>query len=758
MSPAPLPAGFKIPVGDRFATVLPDFDFETFSSAGLLLDLSDPKKPAGKWIGPEGTKDKGLFAVGMRVYAEHPTTEVLCLAYDLKNGQGRKHWRPGLPAPQDLFDHLAAGGLIEAHNAMFEFLIWTFVCCRKYGWPPIRQAQMRCSAAKSRAHGLPGALANVGDVLQIDAKKDKEGKRLLDKFSIPRTPTKGDGRYRLHPEADPEDGPKLYAYNDRDIEAEAQVSARIPDLLPSELDYWLADQAVNFRGIGVDLLGALDCAAIVRDCLAKYNARMAQLTGGLRASQGQALMGWLAAFGVHTNSLDEENRAALLARKDLPAHCREVIEIMDLVGSASVKKVFSMVNHATASGRLCDLFIYHGARTGRDTHADVQPGNLPKAGPALRWCENNGCGKPYGQHRDDCPWCGASAAFAKSKGWSWEAVPAALEVIAGRSADAVEYYFGDALLTVSGCVRSLLRAAPGHRLIASDYSSIEAVVTACISGERWRVEAFERGECIYLHGAAGITGKTYDWYMQNGGKKHPDRQKLGKPGELGLGFGGWISAWRNFGGEGTDDEVKRNIVAWREKSPMIVEMWGGQIRGAPWAPEREEFYGLEGMAVQAVLYPGVPFKYRDYTYQVIDDVLYASLPSGRRLAYHAPRVTRERRKEGWAEQWRLTFMGWNSNPTMGPMGWVRMDTYGGKLFENVVQATARDIMAHAVVKLERANYPVVLRVHDEIASEVPVARGSLAEFEAIMCDLPDWARGWPIRAGGWEGERYRKDD
>lgn len=763
--PIPIRAGHRFKVGDQFATVLADIDFETYSEAGMLLDLSDPKKPMGKWVGPEGATKKGLFAVGMRVYAEHPTTEVLSMSYDLKDGRGKRRWRPGLPNPQDLFDYIAQGGLVEAHNSGFERVIWTFVCQRLYGWPAFPPAQWRCSAAKSRAWGLPGALANVGDVLNIASKKDADGKRLLDKFSIPRTPTQKDKRYRIRPEEDPEDGEKLYAYNDRDIEAEAEVSARVPDLIPMELDYWLADQAINFRGIGVDLEGARNCAAIVRQCLSKYTRQMVAITGGIEPGQLQALKGWMAAFGVYADSLDEDGIAALLSRTDLPPHVRQVLEIRQLTGSASVKKVFAMLNHATVSGRLCDLFIYHGARTGRDTHADVQPGNLPKAGPDIKWCQDAACMRPYAKARDCCPWCGTSAAFSsetapdgKTKGWTFQAVEHVLQVIATQSVDCVEWFFGDALLSVSGVIRSLLVAGPGKRLICSDYSSIEAVVTACLSGEQWRIDAFHRGECIYLHGAAGITGRTYEWYMANGGKKHPDRQKLGKPGELGLGFGGWVNAWRQFGGEGTDDEVKANIVAWREKSPMVVEMWGGQFRGTPWAPTRVEYFGLEGMAVLAVLNPGQSFAYRAISYQVIDDVLYCTLPSGRRIAYHQPRLNRTARREGWAEVYELSYMTWNTNPKMGPLGWVRMQTYGGRLFENVVQGTARDVMSHAVVNLERRNYPVVLRVHDEIGSEVDEGFGSLVEFEAIMCDVPPWARGWPIRAGGWEGQRYRKDD
>ena len=175
----------------------------------------------------------------------------------------------------------------------------------------------------------------------------------------------------------------------------------------------------------------------------------------------------------------------------------------------------------------------------------------------------------------------------------------------------------------------------------------------------------------------------------------------------------------------------------------------------PWRPERKELYGLEGMAIAAVINPGTCYAYREITFGMKGDVLYCRLPSGRLLTYHRPRLSPSTR---WDDQLELSFEGWNSNPKMGPYGWIRMQTYGGRLTENVVQATARDIMAYSVPKLERAGYPVVLRIHDEIVTEVPEGFGAIEELEKIMGDVPDWAEGWPVRAaGGWRGKRYRKD-
>lgn len=762
--------GDRIPAGPGYSTVLPDWDFETYSAAGFVWD-----EPAQKYRAPLAALRKGLPAVGSAVYTQHPSIEVLSLQYDLKDGAGARWWRPGMPRPADLIDYLGTfdpdepasytqAGLIEAHNSMFELRVATEGLHKRYGWPAIHLRQLRCSAAKCRAHAIPGALADAGKVLDIRHQKDPRGMALIKRFTHPRDPTPADPRHRIDPTTDAQ-GPDLYAYNLRDIEAEGEVSSRVPDLNPAALDYWLADQAINYRGVGVDSASVAACVQVLRQALEKYDAELYQLTGGqvAGASKVQQLREWLDAQGVYLGTLDSDAVDGALLGADLPADARRALEIRRLVGSASVKKIYSMARMATAEDRLCDLFIFHGSRTGRDAHADVQPGNLPKAGPAVRWCESEGCNRPYAGNPSCCPWCGASSAFSRDRhdpksdaGWTWHAVPHALEVLAHGSVDLAEWFFGDALLAISGCVRGMFVAGPRKDLICSDYSSIEAVVTAALSGEQWRLDAFARRDDIYLTSAAKITGRSLEWYMENGGKKHPDRQYIGKPAELGLGFGGWIGAWRQFDSSErfSDDAVKENIVAWREASPSIVEFWGGQTRGRPWAPERLELFGLEGCAIAAIQSPGQAYAYRGVTYMMQGDALYCRLLSGRLLTYHRPRLGPGR----WDATLGITFEGWNTNPKKGGRGWIRMPTYGGSLAENVIQGTAFDVMAHAVPRLEAAGYPIVLRVHDELAAEVPEGAGSIEEFEKIMADLPDWCAGWPIRAaGGWRGKRYRKD-
>ena len=223
------------------------------------------------------------------------------------------------------------------------------------------------------------------------------------------------------------------------------------------------------------------------------------------------------------------------------------------------------------------------------------------------------------------------------------------------------------------------------------------------------------------------------------------------------GYGGWVGALKAFGADEfmTEDEMTTAAGAWRRASPAIVEYWGGQTRRthAGWVPE---LFGVEGAAISAMRRPGEWFAFRTVAFALVRGVLYCRLPSGRHLVYHEPRLTPSTRRPG---EWALSYAGWNTNPKNGSVGWIRMDTYGPKLVENITQATARDILRDATLALEAAGYRLVLHVYDEIICEVPAGFGSVEEMERIMCDQPPWAAGWPIRAaGGWRGRRYRKDD
>jgi DNA polymerase len=245
--------------------------------------------------------------------------------------------------------------------------------------------------------------------------------------------------------------------------------------------------------------------------------------------------------------------------------------------------------------------------------------------------------------------------------------------------------------------------------------------------------------------ASILTGtplEEYLRYKKENDSHHPHR-KRGKVAELASGYGGGLGAWKAFGADEfmTDEEIQDAVRAWRAASPMVTALW----------------WGLQDAALAAITNPGYCYSYRGLSFGVSGDVLYCQLPSGRRLTYHQPRIYQKTMP--WGKQTTcVTYMGWNSNYLNGPVGWMRLETYGPKLTENVVQAVSRDILAHSMTQLDAAGYPIVLHVHDEIVAEVPQGWGSVGEFEQIMGRMPVWAVGWPVRAaGGWRGRRYRKE-
>lgn len=705
-------SGARLPAGLSYSTVMPTMDFETYSEAGYYQAAD------GKWKGVTKT-DPGLGAVGAPVYSEHPSTIVLSLAYDLCDGDGTQLWRPGDPPPLPLWRHIQAGGLIEAWNSAFEYHIWQNVCHKRMGWPVLPYTQLRDAMAKSRAHSLPGKLEKAAEVLGASEQKDNRGKQLIRKLCVPQQPTKTRPSGRCTELSALYD---LYAYNIQDIKAEAAVSHLCPDLSQVETELWLLDQAINFRGMYIDRSALADCISIVRQAEEKYTAELRDLTNGAVQTAGEIakIQAWLAGRGVHTGSIDADAVESVLARTDLPSDCRRVLEIRAMLGAASVKKLFAIDRRVSADGRLRDLFAFCGAdRTGRWAGRGPQPQNMPG-------------GLPF------------------------KDVERALVVISTRNLAAVELCYGDAVAAVSGCLRGLFSAAPGHDLICADFSAIEAVVLAELAGESWRQEVFRTHGKIYEASAATITGIPFEEFMRHKeetGQHHPMRKKVGKVAELASGYQGAVGAWKAFGADEfmTDDEILANVKAWRKASPMIVKFW----------------YGIQDAAHMAVQYPGHCYSYQApatkygqppaIVFGVKDDILYCRLPSGRNLTYHKPRLEPSETYSGKPTM-QLTYMGWNSNYLNGPVGWMRMATHGGKICENIDQSISRDILAHSMLALDRAGYPIVLHVHDEIVAEVPHGAGSVKEFERIMGQMPVWAAGWPVKAaGGWRGLRYRKE-
>lgn len=750
--------GMRIVAEASYSTIHSDFDFETYSEGGLVYDAVN-----GKWVSLPGlsAQKRGLKAIGVYNYVTHPTFEVLSLAWNLKDGRGVRWWRPNpqipqrnaprfIPGlindyhPQELLDYVAAGGIVEAFNVMFEWRVWNFYCVPVWGWPELPIEQIRCCMAKSKAAGYPEALDDVGIVLKLVNKKDPDGDRLIRKLTMPRNPTKGNPALRWTPFTATEDFEKFYEYNRQDIRTEAEASLKIPDLSPREFEIWKMDFRINARGMQVDLKAVDDCIAIMEQCFLKYNSELQCLTNYTvsNSSEVQKMLEWMARRGVTLYSLDEEALEKALARTDYPKDVLRVLRIRQMLGFGSVKKLYAFRSFASREGRLYDQYSYHGAHTGLWNGRGVQVANL------------------------------YSGIFKKP-----EEVERALGIMSTRCLELLEYeYLGtDPLEVVASCLRSMIVAKPGHRLISADFSAIQAVVTSCLANEQWRIDVFRTHGKIYEMQAAMLTGKTLEYYLdyrKQNGKHHEDRQNFGKIPVLSADFGAWIDGWKQFGADklGDDNYIKQLILKTRAAIPNIVEMWGGQTRNkfnrAPdgrYAEEYAQLYGLEGAAISAILEPGRAFGYRGIVYQMHEDILYCKPPSGGFIRYHSPRLARS--EKPYASQWDLnmSYLGWNSNANKGASGWMRMFLYGGVQTQNVVSHESREIQADALLALEARGYPVVMHTHDEQVTEPINGFGSVEDYlETVRGSLPKWAicddgQPWPIKVpDAWEAPRYGK--
>ena len=759
-------AGEQHPVGLSVSTVLPDLDFETYSEAGMVLTIDKGKY---KWISVEGKgKRKGIQAVGSAVYAMHPSTEILTLAYDLKDGAGPRLWSAGDPDPEELFQHIAEGKLLEAFNSAFEYYIWNYVGTRKLGWPELPLNQLRCAMVKARSFSFPGSLGDVASVVGAELKDKKKGSRVIKRFCIPRDPTKTDTRFRILPAGDAE-GSDLGEYCVQDIRAEASVSAACPDLSQEELELWLIDQEINTRGIAIDTVTAGYLAKIYDEGLYDADQYMWELTGGVvdRCSEVDKIRSFCASQSIHLDKLNKEILEATLSRTDLPQVVRDVLELRQSTATAGAKKLYAIRNRTSEDGRMRDVMRFYRAITGRWSSEGLQLQNMKAGGPDMVQATCCGAWFPAGLH-SHCPWCTLGDPLPEEKAeWGIEPMTFFLEHVAplGNYEQVKAFYGNYVMAMIASSIRGIVIAGPGKELICSDYSAIEAVVLAVLAGCQWRTELFATHGKIYEKTASDITGIPFEdilAYKKQTGSSHPARKPFGKVPELASGYQGWLGAWKAFGADQfmDDKKIKESILAWRAASPEIVELWGGQYRETrPGSWEFEwDLHGCEGTAIKACLAPGEWHTYRWLRYGVFGGDLYCLLPSGRTLCYHEVQLEQTEDRRARKPAYRITHMFFNTNRDKGPYGWIRTSTYGGKLVENATQAVARDLLAHGIKNVERAGYPVVFHVHDEIVAEVPEGFGSIEEFESLMQDLPAWAEGWPIKAaGGWRGQRYRKD-
>lgn len=687
-----------------------------------------------------------LRKAGAFRYFEDPTTDVLCASVELPDGR-MVNWTRDQPCPPDVAAHIEAGGLVYAWNATFEWLAFKHVLGPRYGWPIPKISQMRDTMAYAAAVSIPQALEMAAKALGLDEQKDKEGKRLINKFSKPRRARKGDIPGQLYwnePEDHPEDFRKFSeVYCPQDVVVEREVRKRLVPLSAAEQEVWEFTLRMNDRGVRIDLPLVDAMLIIAEDAKKMLDQRMRDATDGAvtACSQVEVLKAWCIDNYVPVDSLDKASLAALLD-DDLPQNVRTALELRKEAAKTSTAKLNTMKACVCSDGRAKGLHAYHGAGTGRWAGRLIQTQNMPR-----------GTGTVKNPERAKVHFLKADVAL-------------------------IEMLYGPAMSACSDMLRSCLIPSEGHRLVVADYSSIEGRVTAWVAGEADELDAYRANDAgtgagIYEIAAGGIFG--VDPFKVSG-----DQRQVGKAASLALGFGGGVLAFYSMANiygidmapvypilerttdpdvweraekryeecleradTGTDLLTREAWIAsevtkvlWRAKHPGTVKLWSG----------------LQDAAFNAVESPGTIHTYGCISYVVRNGFLWCRLPSGRCLAYGNPQI--RDRKTPWGEtRPAVTVMGVDSVTRK----WRRFALYGGLATENVVQAIARDLIAHGSLVAEAAGYPVVLTVHDEDVADVPTGHGSLAGFETALCDLPDWGAGIPLVAAGYEANAYKKD-
>ena len=294
--------------------------------------------------------------------------------------------------------------------------------------------------------------------------------------------------------------------------------------------------------------------------------------------------------------------------------------------------------------------------------------------------------------------------------------------------DALEMLYDSVPNVLSELIRTAIVPKKGCRFIVSDFSAIEARVLSWFAGEQWRLDTFTQGGDIYCASASQMFGVPVEKHGING-----ELRQKGKQAELACGYGGSVGAMKSMGAVRMgvkEEELQPLVDAWRQANPRIVQFW--------WEVDR---------AAKTCVKQHVPTQAGRLRFEYQSGILFIQLPSGRRLAYAKPRMG-ENRFGGEA----ITYEGVGTGRK-----WERLETYGAKCVENIVQGTARDLLALALLRLVQAGYPVVMHCHDEAICEVPIGQGSVKEVNRIMAVSPEWAEGLPLKADGFETEFYKKD-
>lgn len=637
----------------------------------------------------ETYSDIDLTKCGVYAYSDSPNFEILLFAYAFDDEETQVvDLACGEHLPERVLSALEDPAVTKtAFNAAFER-----TCLSKFLGRRLSPEGWQCTAVQSAMLALPLSLDGVGEVLDIERKKLKEGADLLRFFSMPCKATKANGgRTRNRPSDAPEKWEKFKEYCIRDVDAEREIRQKLRKfpIPPSEMELYRLDQEINDRGIKVDrelVSQAVRCDNEFRE---HTTARAYELTGLENPNSIPQVKDWLADRGVVVESLDKKAIRHLLT--DADGEVLEVLKLRLLMAKTSVKKYEAIQRSVCRDGRVHGLLQFYGAnRTGRWAGRLVQVQNLPQ------------------NHIPDL-------ALARS-------------LVKRGEFEQVDMLYDSTPGVLSELIRTAFVPKRGSRFIVADFSAIEARVLAWLSGEEWRLDTFSQGGDIYCASASKMFGVPVVKHGING-----ELRQKGKIAELALGYGGSVGALTSMGALDmglAEDELQPLVTQWRTANPHITKYW----------------WDIDAAAVKAVR-ERVSVRVGSVCFSVRSGILFVTLPSGRNLAYVKPRLEKNR-----FDRDSLTYEGIGESKK-----WLRIETYGPKLTENIVQATARDLLALAMLRLRNAGFQIVMHIHDEAVVEVPIGQSSVEEVCGIMSQAPEWATGLPLRADGYECEFYKKD-
>lgn len=641
-----------------------------------------------------------LTKAGVYAYTEAPDFDILLISYIFDDwGEDDVKTIDCFDADPDMMaefcEALTDSQIVKtAFNANFER-----TCLAKWLQKPMPPEEWRCTMVKALTLGLPGNLAGAGEALGLPAEKlkDPQGKALIQFFSKPCKPTRTNGqRTRNLPEHDPAKWQLYKNYNRQDVVTEQEILRKLSiyKTPESEQQLWALDQHMNDNGVALDIPMVEKIVAYDTRRRQELLEEAQELTGLKNPNSLAQLKRWLAEQGAEMTSVTKDTITEALRDPELPSVVRRVLEIRTALGKTSVAKYSTMLVAHCQDHRLRGILQFYGAN---------------RSG---RWA-----GRLVQTHN-----------LAKN---SLPDLALARELAAEGDFDTMGTLFGETAFVFSELIRTAFIPSEGCRFIVSDFSAIEARVLAWIAGEEWVLEAFRAGKDIYCETASMM----YHVPVEKHGANSHLRQK-GKVAVLACGYQGGVGAMKRMdkGGSIPEDELQSVVDQWRQANSKVVKLWRTVELAARTAIEEHRTIRLKN---------GIAFGY-------INGNLFIKLPGGRKLCYWNTRLKLDPR-DGREH---IVYMGVNQETKQ----WGETETYGGKLVENIVQATARDCLAISMQRVAALGYNIVMHVHDEIIVDCPIEdTGAMERINACMAEPIPWAPGLPLRGDGYETPFYMKD-